>query len=176
SSVLPESYAAQAKGMLLLSLVLLACAWYRRSRAKHPWVPELSASTLTLLLLPLLLLGYATYTASQGEKSFTEFYVIDPPGKVIAGEPFPLCIGIVNHEGRSMRYTLRVAASGASEELELHRESISLPPMPVEKGTWKSQWEKNISISLPEGRWRITLTLTKPSGEELHLYINTEAT
>ncbi|GEM_PF-3964866 len=176
SSMLPGTSRLQAASILLLSMVLIFAALYRRSRAPSPWEPELrSPATLLLLLLPLLLLGYALYTSSQGERAFTELYVVEPPEKVRAGVPFPLHIGIANHEGSSMQYTLSLTATGSAGTLNLHREALSLPPLPVEKGVWKRQWEKNITISLPEGSWTIDVSLRKPSGEELHLYIHTEA-
>lgn len=81
--------------------------------------------------------------ASSSEKQFTEFYVMggnnsDHPAQVIAGSMETTIAGIINHESRAIRYTLKLSLNGST----LLQKDMDLDS--------NQSWEEAISYPLKE--------------------------
>lgn len=185
-----------------------AAAYYRRMRV--PAAERLSATVvlsmpawkeygmldkvLTLALAASILvaaatLAYVVLTPRPGER-FTEFYILGPSGNatgyptnLTVSETGRVILGLVNHEGATVAYAVRVdlvgvavvynATSGQNETRELNRTvGWSWQNRSVADGaTWETPF--NFTISSP-GYWKVQLLLYKDdvlTTQELHLYI-----
>jgi len=125
------------------SIIFSLLAIYRRFRARDPFIPlveldqlkqamgweEMSEfdKALTVILtisiiVSVIALIYIIITPKQGEK-FTEFYILGPKGKAAdyptelrVGQNATIIIGIVNHECRTINYTVEIWLVNASYE------------------------------------------------------------
>ncbi|MBN1375933.1 MAG: DUF1616 domain-containing protein, partial [Dehalococcoidia bacterium] len=79
------------------------------------------ATSLVLLLIIAGLIATIVYLYITGgtQDRFTEFYLLnqegnasDYPAEMIAGQPSAVMLGIVNHEGKPVDYTIQVIANG----------------------------------------------------------------
>lgn len=100
--------------------------------------------------------------ASSSEKQFTEFYVMggnnsDHPAQVIAGMMETTIAGIINHESRATRYTLKLFLNGST----LLQKDIDLDD--------NQTWEETISYPLkePGDRQRLDFLLYKDGNFKL---------
>jgi len=89
----------------------------------EPAGPESSYVLTTILVLILVAtlggVGYAALATSPDTEPFTEFYVVGETGEAAAypstlsvGETAEITVGITNHEGQELTYTLVMAADG----------------------------------------------------------------
>jgi uncharacterized membrane protein len=81
-----------------------------------------NALTVILILIIIGLVSAIVYLSviPQPGERFTEFYLLSLqgkasgyPDKVTAGQPVSLIVGIVNHEGKPVTYTVQVELAGA---------------------------------------------------------------
>jgi uncharacterized membrane protein len=135
-------------------------------------------------------LAYVVLTPRPGE-TFTEFYLLGPggnasayPTNLTANETGQLFIGIANHEGTTVSYTVQVdlvgvriiynATSGSNETVEVNRTLIASNASVVADG---ANWTYPYSFSITSvGLWKIQFVLYKDSDfssayRELHLYV-----
>ena len=78
----------------------------------------LSVAIAVALISLAGVLGYMLAADTTGER-FTEFYVLGPggnatnyPRELVLGEEADVTLGIVNHEGQEVRYTVKVTIDG----------------------------------------------------------------
>jgi len=181
-----------------LSIIFSLFAIYRRFKARDPFVPLIDINQLkqalgweemgmlnrilTVFLLisivvSIIALIYIVVTPKQGEK-FTEFYILGPKGKASdyptklrVGQNATIIVGIVNHEYRTVNYTVEiwlVNASYGNRTIIHHmfffdRFNVTLNHTPVSiEGNWTPQWEirYNFSIDKP-GRYKMWFLLFK---------------
>jgi uncharacterized membrane protein len=76
-------------------------------------VGRLLTVALTIALLGAILATVYIIAVPKEEERFTEFYILgqnktatDYPGQIIAGQNYPMYIGVGNHEYRDMTYTI----------------------------------------------------------------------
>ncbi len=178
------------------NILFSALALYRRFTARNPFIPRMDVKdllewdgmsridkVLTIILLvaifaSIMTLIYVIVTPKQGEK-FTEFYILGPEGKA-AGYPSKLwvkqngtvIIGIVNHEYRTVNYTVEiwlVNATFQNNTTVIHhmyffdRLSVTLNHTPVNiEGNWTPQWELRYTFSIDKpGRYKMWFLLFK---------------
>ncbi|MBC7334248.1 MAG: DUF1616 domain-containing protein [Actinobacteria bacterium] len=150
---------------------------------------------LASILTSIVTLIYVIVTPRQGER-FTEFYILGPgrkasdyPTRMWAGQNATVIIGIVNHEYRTVNYTVEIWLVNASYEngivihnmyfLDSFNVTLNHTPVSIE-GNWTPQWEMlyNFSIDKP-GRYKIWFLLFKdhapPKPEKMKDYAGTEA-
>lgn len=150
-----------------------------RPATRTEWA--LSVLLVVSILVAAGTLIWAVTTPRQGEE-FTEFYVLGPGGKaeeypteVFVGENATVLVGIVNHEGEVVEFTVEVwllnATRDANDTTTVHRLvlfssfDVALPHVnPVvdpEKG-YRKQWEEPFAFALPgAGLWKVVFLLHK---------------
>ena len=167
------------------NVVFSALAIYRRLNARDPFIPRIDLDrikrelewdkasridkVLTVILVisiiaSIITLIYIIVTPKQGER-FTEFYILGPGGKACdyptklrVGQEASIIIGIVNHEGRTVNYTVEIWLVNATYENNttvIHhmyffdRFNITLNHTPVNiEGNWTPQWEMRYNFSI----------------------------
>lgn len=180
--------------LVVLAAFILACcavAHHRRSRLSswRRFRPRFEVGLLrprnwgwlsALLAVGLVLssgaavaaLGYAI-AVPRASEPFTEFYILGPggsaegyPREVSAGEPIPVTIGVVNHEGSAVAYRIeRVGETGA--------EHIASPQL----GDGET-WEQGHTFSLgePGEERQVTFLLYREADQtpyrSLHLWVS----
>ena len=178
------------------NIVFSLLAVHRRFRARDPFIPrvdwrkavgweEMSKldKILTIILVisiiaSIVALIYIIVTPKQGEK-FTEFYILGPNGKAAdyptelrVGQNATIIIGIVNHECRTVNYTVEIWLVNASYENNrtvIHhmyffdRFNVTLNSTPVNiEGNWTPQWEMRYKFSIDKpGRYKMWFLLFK---------------
>ncbi len=174
--------------------------WYTSMRSEL-FAPDtrgdlvLNAVLVVSLLLAVSSVGYAVLVPQSGE-TFTEFYLLTEnetgdlvasgyPTNFIVGENESLVVGIDNHEGQTIEYTVvvelqRVRMSNNSVTVLEERELQRFSPRVASNETWRQK--HMISPTLTGNRLRLTYLLYKdaPPNEptvenayrELHLWIN----
>jgi uncharacterized membrane protein len=173
---------------------------YRRYRSKEPYVPiDLEATyrslmstfkaekgadkALTIVLVISIVLAvsaliYVVAVPRPGE-AFTEFYILGPdgtasgyPNNLTVGEEGEVIVGIVNHEQRTVNYTVEVwlvNATLVNETLDVNRMyyvdsfSVLLESVPVDlEGNWTPQWEMPYTFSFTvTGQFKLWFLLYK---------------
>ena len=131
----------------------------------------LSAFLLLALLASIAALIYLILNPPPGER-FTEFYILGPKGKasdyptrLFVNQSGSVIIGIVNHEYRTVNYTVEIwlAKEGGnfSKVKLLDSFAITLDHVPVTQN-WTPQFEKlyNFSIKDP-GKYKMFFLLLK---------------
>lgn len=135
-------------------------------------------------------LAYVVLTPRPGE-TFTEFYILGPGGNA-SGYPTRLNVsqngtvimGVVNHEGAAVNYTVRVdlvgvvivynATSGFNETVEVNRTTWSWFNASVDDG---ANWTQPYTFSIGSaGLWKVQFLLFRDRDlahdyRELHLYV-----
>ncbi len=181
------------------NIVFSLLAVYKRFKARDPFIPLLELNQLkqaigweemskldkilTVILVisiiaSIAVLIYIIITPKQGEK-FTEFYILGPKGKAAdyptklrVGQNATIIIGIVNHEYRTVNYTVEIWLVNATYENNrtvIHhmyffdRFNVTLNHTPVNiEGNWTPQWEKPYTFSIDKpGRYKMWFLLFK---------------
>ncbi|WP_052294360.1 DUF1616 domain-containing protein [Methanocaldococcus infernus] len=136
-------------------------------------------TTILLIILILCIIGTIyIFTHPKQMEYFTEFYILGPEGKaydypteLYVNETGSVIIGIVNHEGKVMNYTVEIwLVNGTYENgsLIIHnmyfldKFNVTLPPKPISIEKWEPQFEKryNFTISKP-GNYQLWFLLFK---------------
>ncbi len=135
-------------------------------------------------------LAYVVLTPQPGG-TFTEFYILGPggnasgyPTNLTVNESGHVIIGVNNHEGSSVNYTLRVdlvgvrifynATAGFNETVEVNRTTWIWKNITVADG---ANWTEPYAFSIPKaGLWKVQFDLYKDPDlvnvyRELHLYV-----
>ena len=102
---------------------------------------------IILISLALFTLGCEEKLSAESiQEPFTEFYVLGPEGNAdnyptdyILGENGTVIIGVVNHEQKSVNYTMEVKLENTSLPLSPDQEYISLKD--------NETWEKAVTIT-----------------------------
>ena len=129
----------------------------------------LSFILLFALLVSIAALIYLILNPPPREK-FTEFYILGPKGKaadyptkLFVNQSGSVIIGIVNHEYRTMNYTVEVwiVRENVSDANLLESFTITLEHMPISE-QWKPQFERIFSFSIENpGKYKIVFILLK---------------
>jgi len=144
------------------------------------------------ILIAVVSLVYVIVTPKTGEK-FTEFYIIgsggmadDYPRNLIVGQNATITIGIVNHEYRTINYTVEIwlvnqtiiynETTGENETSYNHmwfidNLNIMLNHTPIDiEGAWEPQWECDYTFSISKkGNFKLAFLLfTEPTEEYYH--------
>ncbi len=150
---------------------------------------------LTIALIASILvaggtLAYVVLTPRPGE-TFTEFYVLGPggnasgyPTNLTVNETGSVIIGVANHEGATVNYTVRVelvgvrivfnATAGFNETVEVNRTTWTWTNLTVADGANRTE---PYSFAIPAaGLWKVQLLLYKNDDfssayREIHLYV-----
>jgi uncharacterized membrane protein len=135
-------------------------------------------------------LTYVVLTPRPGE-TFTEFYILGPGGNASAyptnltvNETGRVILGVANHEGATVNYTVRVdlagirivynATSGFNETVEVNRTTWTQIPITVADG---ANWTRSYTFSISyHGLWKVEFLLFKGGDfsvayRELHLFV-----
>ncbi len=130
-----------------------------------------SAILLAALIASIATTIYLILNPPPGER-FTEFYILGPKGKasdyptkLFVNQTGSVIIGIVNHEYRTMNYTVEIWKIGEniSESELLESFSVTLDHSPL-SDEWKPQFERNFSFSIGKpGKYKIIFILLKDS-------------
>lgn len=138
----------------------------------------LTAILLIALIACIIALIYIIIMPKHGER-FTEFYILGPSGKaegyprvLRAGERASVIIGIVNHEYRTVNYTVEVwlvneTVRGNKTKInhlyfmKAFRVTLNSTGFSPE-GEWKPQWEKMYNFSINrKGKFKLWFLLFK---------------
>ncbi len=143
--------------------------------------------TLTIILAASIIIAtasliYVITTPKTGEK-FTELYILgvegnatNYPSNLAVGENATVIIGVVNHEHRTINYTIEiwlinqtVAYNESTNENEtrynhmwfIYKINIILNHIPIDiEGPWKPQWEHNYTFNISrEGDYKLAFLL-----------------
>ena len=141
------------------------------------------------IIIAVVSLIYVIVTPKTGEK-FTEFYLLGSGGKaegypknLTLGNNASVTIGIVNHEYRSINYTIEIwlinqtmIYNESTDENEtaynhmwfMDKISIILNHTPVDiEGPWEPQWEYNYTFNINKsGNFKLVLLLFTTPTEE----------
>ncbi len=135
-------------------------------------------------------LAYVVLTPRPGE-TFTEFYILGPggnasgyPTNLTVNETGNVVIGVNNHEGAAVTYTLRIdlvgvvvvhdATSGFNETVPVSNATWTWTNLSVADG---ANWTEPYAFSIPKvGLWKVQFLLYKDPDlvdvyRELHLYV-----
>ena len=141
------------------------------------------------ILIAVVALVYVIVTPKTGEK-FTEFYLLGPEGKaddypsdLAAGENATITIGVVNHEYKTINYTIEIwlinqtivynESTDENETIYNHiyfidsiQTQLNHTPIDIE-GTWEPQWEYNQTFSIDKtGNFKLAFLLFTEATEE----------
>lgn len=181
----PVLFSISAFNILFASMAIL-----RRRKSIEPFRPQikieigemsrldkiLTIALLIALILSISALVYIILNPRQAE-SFTEFYILGSKGKasdypttLFAKQQASLIIGIVNHEQRTVNYTIEIWLVNATFEnnktnvkkmLFFDRINVTLDPKPI-KESWEPQWEILYNFSIDEpGSYKMFFLLFK---------------
>ena len=196
--------------ILLTTIVFVTCVgalalyrWFKTDSDKR-FVVSLDLSfpkfegkldrALTIVLAISVIATAATFTyvliTPRQEERFTEFYWLGPDGKIgeyernlNIGEDATIILGIVNHEGRTINYTVEIwlvnqsifynELTDENETINNHmwfkdKINITLSHTPLETDvTWKTQWEYNYTFDINEaGTFKLLFLLFTTPTEE----------
>ncbi|CAF29916.1 DUF1616 domain-containing protein [Methanococcus maripaludis] len=179
---------------------------YNRNTVNEPWFPKINIEELkndfewktsskldkflTVILIisviaSVMTLGYVISAPKQNEK-FTEFYLLGPEGKaydyptnVFTNEKNEVIIGLVNHEGKSVNYSIEVWLVNLTYDMNINQTNISnmyiMDEIPVNLDNrpvhidenWTKQWETNYNFSIDtSGKWQQWYLLFKNTDKE----------
>ncbi|MCS7143416.1 MAG: DUF1616 domain-containing protein [Archaeoglobaceae archaeon] len=183
------------------NIIFALMAILRRRKSLEPFRPKIKVELnkmnkldkiitiilLTALIISISVLIYIIMNPKQAE-SFTEFYLLGPKGKAVdyptsifAKQQASLIIGLVNHEQKTVNYTIEIWLVNATFEdnkttirkiLFLDRINVQLEHKPI-TDKWETQWEILYNFSIDEpGSYKMFFLLFKdikmsmPSEEE----------
>ncbi|MDI9394640.1 MAG: DUF1616 domain-containing protein [Euryarchaeota archaeon] len=147
--------------------------------------PGLDRALTVILVISILLsvatLVYVIITPKEGEH-FTEFYILGPEGMAdnyptnyTLGESREVIVGVVNHEYRTVNYTMEVKLENKPLPLPENIRYVSL--------AHNETWEKPLTLTPPdEGRnMKLEFLLFNETDKntpyrDLHLWINVNST
>ena len=134
------------------------------------------------IIIAASLLIYVIITPKTGEK-FTEFYLLGPEGiadnyprNLTTNQTASVIIGVVNHEYRTINYTIEIwlvnqtyGYNNTTEENETTyhhawyidslQTTLNHTPIDIEE-TWKPQWETNYTLSINRtGEYKLAFLL-----------------
>ncbi len=170
--------------LAFFNVIFSSLAILRRFRARNPFVPSveirrmigwyemskvdriLSVILVISIIASIAVLVYVIVTPKHGEK-FTEFYILGPKGKaadyptdIRVNQNATIIIGIVNHEYRTVNYTIEIwlvnATYAGNRTVINHmyffdRLHVTLNHTDVNiEGNWTPQWEKVYTFSIPK--------------------------
>lgn len=157
----------------------------------HLQIPQPTSrldTTLTIILIIVILISiaaliYVIITPKTGER-FTEFYLLGPTGKaegypqnLSVNENATVTIGVVNHEYKTMNYTITIwlinqstfynTTSQQNETLyhnswfmDSFTTTLNHTPINIEE-PWTPQWEQNYTFSINRtGQFKLAFLLT----------------
>jgi uncharacterized membrane protein len=141
----------------------------------------LTAFLILSILLSVATLAFVVVSPKEGEH-FTEFYLLGPQGKAdnytteyTLGQSGTLIVGIVNHEYRTINYTMEVMLENKSLPLPENMKHITL--------AHNNTWEEPVTLIPPfEGqRMKLEFLLYNETDKsipyrDLHLWIDVNAT
>lgn len=150
-------------------LTYISEGWARRGRLDRILTVVLSAAILGTIGT----IVYAVQSPRASEK-FTEFYILGPEGKadnyprdVILSLSSQVIVGIINHEGETVNYTIGLAIDG--QDLEIVG-PVSLNP--------EAKWEQQVSFNATKLGDNQTVQFQLYRGDNvtayrsLHLFLN----
>lgn len=135
-----------------------------------------------LIITAVVFLIYVIIAPKTGEK-FTEFYLLGPhdqadeyPKDLTVGENTSVIIGVVNHEYKTVNYTIEIwlinqtiVYNEITEENQtvyhhmwfMNKINITLDHTPINtEGPWMSQWEYNYNFSINrKGNFKLAFLL-----------------
>lgn len=193
------------------NIVFSLLAAYKRVKVKNPFIPNvrvrinwgktsrlnrvLNIFLVISIIIAFSSIAYAIGVTKEGEK-FTEFYIQPKnkdagyPTNLIVGEKAEVIIGIINHEGRTINYTVEVWLVNITYNHKPHIHnmffidsfSATLNHTDFDKEKWKSQFEAPYVFSINKpGKFKLLFLLFKnnvpplPSKEKMRDYAGTEA-
>jgi len=145
------------------------------------------------IIISFSTLFYVINNPRTGE-AFTEFYFLGPGGKIAGypqnlfiGENGSIIIGLVNHEYKTMNYTIEIwlinettSYNTTSQKNEttyahmwfLNKVTQPLNNMPITTDKeWKSQWEYNYTFQIKRrGEYKLTFLLFTTPTPDYHYY------
>ncbi len=153
-----------------------------KNSSKNKLNKALTIILTVAILLSIIFLIYIIITPHKGEK-FTEFYLLGPdgnatgyPSNLTIGENESLIIGIVNHEYKTVNYTVEIwlINQTTTEENEtvyhnmwyMNIINVTLNHTPIDiEERWKSQWEYNYIFNINQsGLFKLAFLLyTEPT-------------
>ena len=150
------------------------------------------ALTIILIISIITAIAALTYiiaTPKTGEK-FTEFYVLGSTGKaadypinLTHGKNTTITIGIVNHEYKTINYTIEIwlinQTTNENQTVYNHMwflDKINImlnhTPTDIEK-QWKPQWQHNYSLTINKtGQFKLQLLLFTTPTQEYNTYMD----
>ena len=160
-------------------------------RSKNKLDKSLNLLLAVFLIIIIILLVYAIFVPKPGEQ-FTEFYILNEervaynyPLFLRAGENTSVILGIVNHEGKTVQYTLEIwllnQSSFFNETTQEHDVVytnmwfidkivvlLNHTPADIEK-RWEPQWEYNYSLSINKtGGFKLAFLLYTTPQDNYH--------
>lgn len=138
------------------------------------------------IIIAVSMLIYVLITPKTGEK-FTEFYLLGPhdqadeyPKDLMVGENTSVIIGVVNHEYKTVNYTIEIwLINQTTVENQtvyhhmwfMNKINITLDHTPINtEGPWMPQWEYNYNFSINrKGNFKLAFLLfTNPTEQYEH--------
>ena len=202
--------------IILFNILFCTIGTYRRTKSNNPFVPFklnavvptinkqfktgtkydklLTVALTALIILSVIVLVYMAATPKSAE-SYSEFYILGPNGKAIdypenltVNQSGEVILGIANHEGYTVNYSVEVWVSNMTQtnnitvlnellymgSFSINLESISASP----DSNWTKQWEMSYNISIPiPGEYKIWFILLENEipfqGTMYEDYVNT---
>jgi len=148
-------------------------------KKNRTWLDKILTVVLLVALISCVAATvYIIMIPKQGER-FTEFYILGPSGKACGypknlkvGESASVIIGVANHEGKIMNYTLEVWL--VNETIESNKTkinhmyllsyfNITLNSTAISSnGNWTPQWEKRYTFHINKrGKFKLWFLLFK---------------
>jgi uncharacterized membrane protein len=173
--------------LAIFNILFSVLAIKRRESVSEPFIPELrveidfksmdltekllTIALISAIFVSILTLSYVILNPRQSE-SFTEFYILGPKGKaadyptrLFVNQSGSVIIGIVNHEYRTVNYTVEIwllkADGNFSEAILMDSFTVTLEHVPIAQN-WTPQFEKQFNFSIKDpGKYRIFFLLLK---------------
>jgi len=142
----------------------------QKSKDKIQWFTSLSLKDRLTIIVSIILIATIIITSvvvlrDGNSEEFTEFYVLnsegrayDYPQQVEIGNDSSIIIGIANHEGRAVLYTVEVwlidytlidMAVNVTHMFMVERFNVSLESIDYHlTGTWAPQYEREVVLDL----------------------------
>lgn len=203
--------------IIVFTVIFSVAALWRRSNSNEPFLPfelgsingkiskQLSGQskvdkTLSVLLViaiisTIVAIGYVVAFPREGEP-FTEFYILGPGGEASSypknltiDQNASVIVGIANHEGRTINYSVEVWLENATYinnitsvhhlyYLDSFNTTLNNVPVNLEDN-WTKQWHQTYNFTIPyPGHYKLWFILLKDgrpfSGQYLHDYVGTD--